>query len=64
MSNAQIDLFIKSKDKAGLYRVHLDKKISESELLDAILQIDDSVKPKKINWLEMIHNVLFPSALH
>jgi hypothetical protein len=64
VSKAQIDPLIRSKDKSGLYQVHLDKQISDSELLDAILQIDNSVKPKKTNWLELIHNVLFPSVSH
>jgi hypothetical protein len=64
MDKAQIDSYIESKDKPGLYRVHIEKKISDSELIDAILKIDNSVKSKKTNWLGIIHDVIFPSAAH
>jgi hypothetical protein len=64
MSNTQIESYIEKKDKSGLYRSYMEKKINDDELLDAIIRIDNSVKPNKTNWLEFIHNILFPSAAH
>lgn len=63
MNRQQIEPYIKGKDKSVLYRFHMEKKISDEQLFNAIIEIDNSVKSKKTNWLEFIHDILFPSAV-
>lgn len=63
MNKKQIEPYIISRDKSALYRFHTEKKISDEELFDAIIEIDNSVKPKKHNFLVLVHNVLFPSTV-
>lgn len=57
-----IESCIKQHDKNGLYRFHMERKITDDELFNAIITIDNSVKSKKTNWLLVIHDILFPSA--
>lgn len=64
MSNLQIEKYIAAKDKQSLYRFHMEKQIDDGQLLEAIIKIDNSVTHKKTNWLQFIHNILFPSAVH
>ena len=63
MNRKQIEPYIVDRDKSALYRFYMEKKISDKELLDAIIEIDNSVKPKKHNFLVLVHNVLFPSTV-
>jgi len=63
MNNQQIEPYIKTRDKTALYRFHMDNKIDDEQLFIAIVKIDNSVKTKRINWLELIHNIFFPSAV-
>ncbi len=55
---------IKNRDKNSLYRLHMQNKINDQQLLDAIIEIDDSVKIKKNDWLKLAHDILFPSCVN
>lgn len=63
MNSQHIELYIQDKDKLSLYRLHMDGKIDDEQLLYAIIEIDNSVKSKKNNYGKLVHNILFPSAV-
>lgn len=62
-TNPQIETYIENRDKSALYRGHMKREIDDNQLLEAILKIDDSVKPKRIDWIELLHDFLFPTVV-
>ncbi len=63
MSMHGIDSYVKNRDKSSLYRLHMENKINDEELFNAIIEIDNSVKSKKTDCVRLVHNILFPSAV-
>jgi hypothetical protein len=63
MNSQHIDLYIQNRDKLSLYRLHMENKLTDEQLLNAIIEIDDSVKSKKADCLKLIHNIIFPSTV-
>jgi hypothetical protein len=64
MITEEIETYIHNRDKSSLYRSHMKKEISDDELVDAIVKIDDSVKPKDKDWIKLILDIIFPSTRH
>ncbi|KAF3981162.1 MAG: hypothetical protein HFP81_07900 [Methylococcales symbiont of Hymedesmia sp. n. MRB-2018] len=62
MNSQHIESYIQKSDKLALYRLHMEGKINDEELFDAIIKIDNSVKSKKPGYGKLVHNILFPSA--
>lgn len=55
--------YINDHDKPMLYRMHHHGRITDTQLLNAIIEIDNSVKqPRSI--FSLIHDILFPSVFY
>ncbi len=57
-------IHIKNRNKYELYMLHMQSKINDQQLFDAIIEIDDSVKIKKNSWLKLAHDIIFPSCVN
>ncbi|MEE9338596.1 MAG: hypothetical protein V3U87_10980 [Methylococcaceae bacterium] len=63
MNSQNIESYILNRDKLALYRLHMENKIDDEQLFDAIIKIDNSVKSKKTDYGKLVHNILFPSVV-